>query len=417
MLNIIIVDDDEIIRKGIVDDIDWEKHGIQIAGTARNGMEGLELVKELKPEIVLTDIKMPLMDGLEMIDKALEFMPHLKIVFLTAYEDFEYAQKSLRLKANDYILKYAAKDEILAAILKARDEWIHDRKIRESLYHSNVLEINRFFGGLLSTMVNEPMVKAHAGTLGIHLAGENFCVAVIGIDHHGSFSRFDQKSDDELALHSIVNVTGEILYTYGMGFVFTNFTNCINILFNCSPHKSSNEMIYNILEEIMVNIKKYLKISVSIGVGDTVAGVSNINASYNEAVKALEMRGIVNKTGIIPIESVRFNENSQLSVFKKIISYVEANYTTNVTLNDIADVVHVSHTYICTLFRKYKNCTLSEYLIGQRIGKAKELLKNTDMKSYEVSEMIGYTNPQYFSILFKKRTGMTPSEFKKSPTS
>jgi two-component system response regulator YesN len=412
MFKIVIVDDDEIIRKGIECDIPWEENGIKVAGSAKNGLEGLELVKELQPEIVLLDIKMPFMDGLEMAEQAAHLLPHLKVIFLTAYEDFDYAKKAVQLKVSGYVLKYEDKQIILSAVLKARDEWVAERKEREKIEKNNGLLINKLLGDLLSTVTNEQHMKEQAHSLGIDFQGDKFCLAAIGIDDYGSFSRTNNKAYLELAVHSILNVANEILFTYGKGMAFTKYNNYVNIIFNYNEDQDSTEIIYKILEDIAENTEKYLKISVSIGVGNIYDGLLNINLSYSEAINALEMRNIVGKKGIIPIDSVKYNENSQVSIFKKIVEFVNASYTENVTLSHISKEVHVSQSYICSIFRKYKNCTLSEYIIGIRIDKAKELLRHTEMKSYEVSEKVGYTNPQYFSMLFKKWTGFTPTEFK-----
>jgi two-component system response regulator YesN len=414
MVKLIVVDDDEIIRNGIANDPEWEKYNIQVVGSAKNGLEGIELIREHTPEIVLSDIKMPFMDGLEMIEAAREWLPHLKVVFLTAYEDFHYAKRGLRLKATEYILKYADKRDIVAAVLKAKDEWTEERKLRDRVEKNNHLLINQFLGDLLSTVVSEQHAVEQVHTLGLDLQEESFCVAVIGIQDYGPFSIAKKQSDLELALRSIMNISNEILFIHGKGLAFSGFNHHINIIFNYKEHPDANEIMYKILEEIADNTCKYLKILVNIGVGNAYSGFAKIKLSYNEAVQALGMRDLIGKQRIIPIDSIKFNENSQASLFKRIIKYVDAGYTRNVSLSDITAEVHISMPYICTLFRKYKNCTLSEYIIGIRIDKAKELFEHTDMKTYEVSEKVGYTNPQYFSMLFKKWTGMTPTEYKQA---
>lgn len=406
MAQMLIIDDDEIIREGMKRDICWAKHGIEVVGECYNGLEGLDLIKELKPQIVLTDIRMPFMDGLEMSAEALKVFPNLKIIFLTAYEEFDYAKQALQLRAADFILKYADKHEILAAVLKAKEEWEAELRRRELYERSKQLLKTKFLSELFTLVVDEKMVEEKAQSLGVTFEGNLFCVAVIGVDDYGEFEQ-----EHDLAIQSMINISDEILFRYGKGLSFAKYNSYINLLFSFSEDERSR--IYTILEDIIDNTKKYLKMLISIGVGNLYEGYGKIKTSYGEAVRALEVREVMNRQGIIPIDSVQFSDNSQFGTFKKIVDFVDEHFAASFSLNEIAEKVHVSHTYICFLFKKYMNCTLSEYLINVRIDKAKDLLKTTDLKAYEVSDKVGYANPQYFSILFKKCTGHSPMEFKK----
>src|SRR3954467_8592806 len=120
MYKLLIVDDDEMMREGIEKNINWFELGFQVVGTAADGEEGLELAHQFKPDIVLSDIEMPFMDGIEMGKQILESYPITKLVFLTGYEDFSYAKKALQIKACEYVLKYEDNDMIVDDVLKAR---------------------------------------------------------------------------------------------------------------------------------------------------------------------------------------------------------------------------------------------------------------------------------------------------------
>ena len=120
MIKILIVEDEEIIRKGLVYSIEWMEHGCSIAGEASNGAAGLELIKKLSPDVVITDIKMPIMDGLEMLSRARGLCGFTGII-LTSYGEFEYAQRAIKLGVSDYILKPIDEDKLLGAVLKAKE--------------------------------------------------------------------------------------------------------------------------------------------------------------------------------------------------------------------------------------------------------------------------------------------------------
>ncbi|WP_243662882.1 response regulator [Hydrogenispora ethanolica] len=416
MLKVLIVDDDEVIRLGIAKNIRWEEHGFQVAATAENGLEGLELAKTHKPHIVLTDIRMPFMDGLEMSERIHEGLPRAKVIFLTAYDDFEYARKALHLKANGYILKYAANQEILDAVIKARAELIEERNWRERSDRANLLLRRQFLNDLLRGKVAEAQLAEEANLFNISFPGRQFCVAALAVAEPENGAAGKDQRDPELSFQSIYNVCGEFIAEEGRVIALVEARPYLQLIFNCKESDAeSNDRIVDALEEIQQRLKNRLKMTLDIGVGNLYEGPRNIPLSYQEALQALEMRTILKKSGIIHIDSIRHNESSQVAVFKKIVDYVYRNFNQkNLSLNQIAKEVHVSHTYICTLFKKYMRVNLSEYLMQTRVEKAKELIRNTDLKTYEVAEKVGYSNAQYFSVLFKKYTGYTPTEFRNS---
>ena len=116
MIRVMVADDENLVRKGIVNGTDWQLIGCEVVAEASNGEEGLEKALEFKPDLIVSDIRMPKMDGLEMAEKVLEKLPKVKVVFLTAYGDFAYAQQAIRLGACDYILKPFEDGELEAAI-------------------------------------------------------------------------------------------------------------------------------------------------------------------------------------------------------------------------------------------------------------------------------------------------------------
>lgn len=126
MINVVIVEDERIIRQGLIYTIDWTSIGISIAGEASNGAEGLKKIIEVKPDIVLTDIKMPVMDGIQMLEEAAGVHEFEKLI-LTSYSDFSYAQKGIRLGVHDYILK-PVDDNVLYETLRNVTKKIKDKR-------------------------------------------------------------------------------------------------------------------------------------------------------------------------------------------------------------------------------------------------------------------------------------------------
>lgn len=122
MLRLIIAEDEDIIRMGLVQTVDWQSMGVEIAGAAADGSEALRLVQELQPEVLLTDIRMPRLSGLELAEKVLELGLPTRVVFLTSYAEFAYAREALRLQAVDYLLKPIEEKELQRVMAKIANE-------------------------------------------------------------------------------------------------------------------------------------------------------------------------------------------------------------------------------------------------------------------------------------------------------
>ncbi len=143
MFNVLIVDDEPYIRKGLINIIDWKKLQCQICGEACDGVDGLEKIESLRPDIVFVDINMPEIDGLSMISKVKHLVPHTKFILLTGYRDFSYLQEAIKLGAFDYILKPSKIEEICEVVKRAvlelkyqSDEKEELNKIKESYENS-----------------------------------------------------------------------------------------------------------------------------------------------------------------------------------------------------------------------------------------------------------------------------------------
>lgn len=121
-MKILIVEDDFVVRQGIRYSLDWEKYDLSICADAANGKQGLEMVEKMNPDIIITDVRMPIMDGLEFSEKVLDKNAEAKIIILSGYDDFSYAKQAIRLGVRDYLLKPIDADELLKCVCRMRDE-------------------------------------------------------------------------------------------------------------------------------------------------------------------------------------------------------------------------------------------------------------------------------------------------------
>lgn len=411
MYRLLIVDDDEVIRAGIEKSIHWEENEFEVCATAKNGVEGLEMARLYQPHIVISDIKMPFMDGLQMAKCIHDEFPLIKILILTDYDNFEYARQAIDLKVLSYLLKYSENEEILHAVIKAKEELVKETAAKEQEIRGKPSLQEKFFRELIAGVAKESEAEKETGLLDIKFKGDWFGLAVLKIENYQALSTYGKAVSLESAIISVSTICKEISEEYGT-MPFTGSNQGVNILFSFSGPEVIGT-IANIVERIKERVEESLNVNVVIGVGNVYEGLKGIPISYNEAVLAVEMKDLMKAGSIVYMSNIKESESSHNLLINQIVDYVDHNYfKESLTLNDIAQIVHISPTYISTIFKKYKNINFSDYLIRIRMEKAKELLVNTDLKAYEVCERIGYSDHHYFSILFKKYTGYTITEFK-----
>ena len=139
MLKVLVIDDEVFVRKGIVMETDWASLDCMVAGEAANGLEGLEACRKYNPDLIISDIRMPKMDGIEMLRVLREEGNHVSVIFLTAYSEFEYARNALKLLAFDYLLKPFEDGELEDAVSRVRDKLVKEREEKERQEESKIL--------------------------------------------------------------------------------------------------------------------------------------------------------------------------------------------------------------------------------------------------------------------------------------
>ena len=166
---VIVVDDEEEIREGIIRKIDWNALGYEVVGSAENGVEALELAEHLHPDVIMTDIKMSFMDGLQLCEHIAEKMPSVKMIIFSGFDDFEYAQKAIKLNVTEYLLKPVNAQELTQTLKKLKsqlDQELADQrdieKLRRNYEESLPVLREQFLVGLLEGRVPRQRVQAQA---------------------------------------------------------------------------------------------------------------------------------------------------------------------------------------------------------------------------------------------------------------
>ncbi|UJF34810.1 response regulator [Paenibacillus hexagrammi] len=289
-LRMCVIDDIRTVVQGIANQINWETYGICISGTASNGEQGIELIQRTEPHIVLTDIRMPKIDGLEMTRQVLAMYPRTKIVFLSGYTDFEYAQEALRLGAFDYIVKPYTPQKIIDVVLKAKqaiEEEMSEtqryrdmeRKLRESLPYLR----QEYFQLLLQFPTTPEQAKRRWDFLQIPLERERFIVMLTEIDQFSEQTDTLPVQEVELIRFTVQNILEETLKEHTKEFVFRDQTNRFVAIFN-PPADLNAEAI---AEKCRENVSAYSRYTLSVGLGEEVQEIHQISYSYSQAIAAL----------------------------------------------------------------------------------------------------------------------------------
>jgi two-component system response regulator YesN len=337
MYKLIFADDEALVRNNVSRLVRWEENGFQLVGCCSNGHELLEMVEKDPPDLVITDINMPFISGLDVARQLRSDFPTVKIIFLTGYDDFNYAKQAIDLNVTKYILKPVSAEELtscLAEVKKLLDnEHMQSRNLAslKSFYSQNksVMQ-NSFINSLLTNEVSDGEAAEKIELLNLDfLAASQFQVAVFM--HDGDQNEDWAGESPSLMNFAVWNIAKEILEGRQMGSAVVHDEYVVALLTNAGMAKSKdwrNEVL-TVLEEIRATIEKYLKFTITIGVGNVCGRYSTISNSYSEALSALGYRYAIGRNRLIVINDIEPHRQNVL-VFSKekelqLLACIKAN--------------------------------------------------------------------------------------------
>lgn len=518
MTHVLIVDDEVLERQAMKKILSKAFPGIKKLGEASSGSEAVTYAKDHSPELVLMDIKMPGMDGLEAIQEIKKFNDQIRFIMVSAFDTFEYAQKAIRAGVKDYLLKPSKKEEIIQTISKVLQD-MENEKAKQELEHDIQIKYNRAISQLESDWVANLLLN--------YINRESFYLESFSVDDYQQFlalvvTTSPINEQDELAAESqnaLYNKIEEIIDSICSAAIgpVMGFHIPVLLPFNEEEQETSiqsraTHTARQILKELEKNIP-YARFR--IGIGPPVEDVYEFSVSYQKALLALEetsenvrylyyhpsilmtrsetklddferslieiiragnvkafeqvfqdyfkelgtnfehslikmiehleeLRIVLNRylkdvqsELILPEQAfqaetvVQLRERARSSlvtlnqhihnwqtekaggVIYQAKDWIDQHYCEEVTLDEVAAKVQLSPFYFSKLFKENLGQTFIDYLTQKRIKLAKDLLINTEKTFKEICFEVGYHDPNYFSRVFKKITGLTPSEFKK----
>jgi len=298
LYKIMLVDDEADVREGVRHKINWEQIGYEIVGYAENGQEALELAEKLHPDVLMTDIKMPFMDGLTLCQRMKQMMPEIKLVILSGFDEFEYAQKAMQFEVTEYILKPINSKELTDILIKIKrqmDDEHNDKCNVEKLYqhYLETLPIIRekFLVGLIEGRILENRIDVLCNNCEVHFLGEAMTVAVVqGYGKIGGekSSALISPYENELTMISMKKICDQNLEKFCeyISFIYLDYTIIIAML-------DKKEDIYKLLRNLNQTCEasqKFLNVSMSVGIGSLCEKAIDLSRSYESAKSALEYR-------------------------------------------------------------------------------------------------------------------------------
>ena len=542
MYKVFLIEDEIVIREALERMIPWNEYGFELVGKAKDGEIALPMIRKTKPDVLITDIKMPFMDGLTLARLAKKEVPGLKVVILSGYDDFNYAKQAINIGVEDYLLKPITKNALIERLTEIRSRYEDEKTQREyyEKFHREMQAYEKnssrdFFEALVSGSLDMMEVYKRAEKLGLDIVAESYNVLIFTMNCNEDFSgqregysSWEAESLEMLEKfftgHPFAMLFRSNVFSYGVlikgekNSIRENTRICVEEIRKIFDRKEDNKEWF-------------------VAVGESVERLSQIQKSYHSASRAFSQRylydgkvlyydemlamekkdvtnddseylqkvdvnalnptilqkflsnGLLEETenfvqdyfyaiGQEPMESVVFRSyvilnvrfsvlsflkelgcdtktlepedtekilaesgrnmestiayaeklvsqaiqlrdrnsgNKNRSILKTAVDFIDQHYMEeDMSLNKAANAANVSANHFSALFSQNMGQTFIEYLTSLRMDKAKEYLRCTGMRSSEIAGEVGYKDAHYFSYLFKKTQGMTPSDYRKA---
>jgi two-component system response regulator YesN len=517
---VFLVEDEIVAREGIRDNVDWRLNGFEFCGEAPDGEIALPLLETADPDVLITDIKMPFMDGLQLCKVVRERMPHVKIIILSGHDEFEYAQEAIKLGVTEYLLKPVGVQELHAVLHKVAAQLDRERREQEELQRlRDQVEDNlavlreRFLLKLVVGAVSSAEAIEQSQSLGLELIARCYLVVVIKVELCDAPEQFDYHEYQQ-----VQRIVSSLVETNPDVFLLTKDLEELVLMIKGNTPEYLQEEGDFLIEQIERQVQEG-KCKLAIGVGTPKKRLTDIYHSFVEALTAVqdatstykvgpdgaidtaellkvdksavedylrcgvkedfddffdafirplgetalksyliknyifldlvlitarfvnELGGTVEEvtpeinhieTALTTIQTIgHIRDQAQRiltsaldfrdsrtnshygSMIQRAKEYIGVHYVNpNLSLNEVAAQVSLSPSHFSVVFGQETSTTFKEYLTEVRIKRAKELLRTTTLKSSEIAYQIGYTDPHYFSYVFRKNTGLTPTEFR-----
>lgn len=418
--NILIVDDEAAITNGLAYDIDWGRIGVLEVFKANSVPAALEYLQNNKIDVVITDIRMPEMDGLELAARIKTQWRFAKTIFISGYDEFEYAQKAIDLGVFSYITKPIPNERLLETVARAL------RAIDEELDNARLLhQHGQWLPALRERELAAWIAKGRAVPAGqmLQRAGifvaEQLFLVLVTVDDCRDGAAADSL---EAAMPGMIDT---ILFAgRGQEQHFVDADDNILIVASIeSPGALADGLRFmkGMAEAFQSSVQRTLGRTVSLFFGNIVAPAA-AHGEYQRLLSQSRAR-LAGEPGVIMVpDPTTARDPSQQGaqagrtnrLVEQVRQYVEENIQKEISVSDIAEHLHLHPNYLLRLFKEQTGQAVIDFLIHARIQKAKALLTDQDIRIYEVAASVGYDSVSHFSRIFKRETGMSPKDYQQN---
>ena len=401
---VIVADDEDELREAVCTMIPWEALGFHLVGSASNGLDALELVERLEPDLLLTDIRMPFISGIELARQVREIRPAMHIAFLSGYDDFEYAKQAIQYNIISYMLKPLTMDG-LAAELKSIHEKIDARYAGLRRADASHADRAAFLIPLVLAQYDnapadlEERLRTSAAACGLLRGTDDRSTLVVlaaslegAADYEAGFTQLVEQSANKYLRHFVFYCCGRAVAV---------------LLGNPSDFE---EYLHILADEICQLADRALGRTANVGVSREFAHLSELNDAYRQAVEALH-------TAAEGEGGVSFTADARKtgSLCDRALEIIDQHYMDeDLSLASLSAMLDVSPNHLSACIKKSEGETFINILVRRRMEKAQALLLTTDMQIQEIARCCGYTDQHYFSYCFKKYSGTSPGALRRS---
>ena len=398
MIKVFLVEDEVVIRDAIKNSINWEQEGYEFVGEASDGELALPMILKEKPDILITDIRMPFMDGLELSRLVKKELPDTNIIILSGYDEFEYAKEAIKIGVEEYLLKPISSNVLLEHLGEVASK-IHEKQKEYEQRERRIREMREKYLSFQKKDCDDNInsIKSSDADFDINSVDDlkEIQDAIADFLSEGSpedVPHFVEALLDKMPREHFRSI---ILRQYVIVNIFATVTSFCK-KFEDKVEKTQTEEIAHLQE--LKDREKLLREALA-----TAESQEDIQTYMTQLLaNALEVRNTVSDR--------RYSD--VILAAQKIIK--KQYMSEDISLNTVAAEVGMSASYFSTIFSREMNQTFVEYLTEIRMNKAKELLTCSSLKTAESAFVTGYRDPHFFSSLFKKTQGCTPKEYRAS---
>lgn len=393
MIKIVVIDDEFLVREGIKRTIDWPSYGCEIVGEANNGQTGLNKILELLPDVVITDIKMPLLNGVELVNEIRRHHLDVAIIVLSGYKDFDYAKSVFENGTYSYLLKPIDNQTLVNTVLSAHQKQKALRQ-QQQVISDIQMDLSMVKDAIISQMLsNESNPASWRNRL------ETYQIPMPEMGTFLFIKMYENTDTEHLKKFSHL-ITEQFLNKKDR-FFYHIYQNTLYMMLDTKTE---------LKKQIHDVIKRYDEIS-NIPLFIMMEQYENLESISKMMVKNELKYKQCTYTGLSQV----YFDNEAVVNYKPLVArtikYIAEHFNEKITVKLLTDLFFVSESYLLHMFKDEIGISLNDYLTNYRIEIAKKLLKESKYKIYEVASMVGYRDFKYFSQVFKKVVGMSPSQY------